>query len=465
MLDSCIWLAGTPGYPLSETQKVIVDMIMEDEGGGGAKHFDRPVLLPHDLDNYEGKYIISPCRPGIPATLPSWSQADEKKVLDSLIRELNDSLLAGLDPEPNLSRSSKRPQLYPAFRSGCVESAAFVGGSNARNLADAAANLGIDSYQLAKGGWKITRENIEKLIPDLKELMSSLPAGTPIILFCLDNSCFLAASEDGSLLPIPKCVQEDDGYHVKGDLVVAPECALQHALELLKKLVTELSEYQLFFVTPITSYIAGPCCNADDHVSNAGNPDFLSKILSDLTKLKFSLRKKLAPATVLDGIELICGPGCNKDRIEHTLRSGWVDPVHPKTHVYSKMALNLIEKVAAASIPVGSQKRKRSDSSEGGHSARAIGPPSRGGQSPRNRLPSNRGGSAVHSAPQPHGSNRADNSGNSLHSHMSWIPPRGRGQYQGRGVARGRGFAVERGRGNHRGGQPRRGWGQPWSRW
>jgi hypothetical protein len=29
------WLAGTPGYPLSETQKVIVDMIMEDEGGGG----------------------------------------------------------------------------------------------------------------------------------------------------------------------------------------------------------------------------------------------------------------------------------------------------------------------------------------------------------------------------------------------------------------------------------------------
>jgi hypothetical protein len=35
MLDSCIWLAGTPGYPLSETQKVIVDMIMEDEEGEG----------------------------------------------------------------------------------------------------------------------------------------------------------------------------------------------------------------------------------------------------------------------------------------------------------------------------------------------------------------------------------------------------------------------------------------------
>ncbi len=183
--------------------------------------------------------------------------------------------------------------IYPAAPKGLsfTRHSVPASGSNAKNLANAAANLGIDSYQLAKGGWKITCENIEKLIPDLKELMSSLPAGTPIILFCLDNSSFLAACEEEGLMPISKCVQEDDGYHVKGDLVVAPECALHHTLELLKKLVTELSEYQLFFVTPITRCIILPCCNADDHVTNSGNPDFPSKILSDLTKLKFSLRK------------------------------------------------------------------------------------------------------------------------------------------------------------------------------
>jgi hypothetical protein len=185
----------------------------------------------------------------------------------------------------------------------------------------------------------------------------------------MDNSSFLAASLEGGLMPISKCVPEDDGYHVKGDLLVAPECALHLTLELLQKLVTELSEYQLFSVTPITRYITGPCCNADDHVTNSGNPDFLNKILSDLTKLKFSLRKKLAPATVLDGIELICGSGCSKDRMEQILRSGWAEPVHPKPHIYSKMGLNLIEKVAAASIPTGSQKRKRSESSEERHSS------------------------------------------------------------------------------------------------
>jgi hypothetical protein len=96
-----------------------------------------------------------------------------------------------------------------------------------------------------------------KLIPDpgSKELMSSLPAGTPITLFCLDNSSFLAASKEGGLVPISKCVPEDDGYHVKGALVVAPECAIQHTLDLLKKVVEELSEYPIFIVSPIDRYI------------------------------------------------------------------------------------------------------------------------------------------------------------------------------------------------------------------
>jgi hypothetical protein len=436
---------------------------MRRGGGDSAIHFDKPVLLPEDLENYDGKYIISPGRPGIPASVPSWSQADEKKVLDILIKELNEKFLAGLDTDPNLSRSSKRPQLYPAFRSGSVESAAFVGGSNAKNLSQAASNLGIDSYTLAKGGWKITRENIEKMIPDLKDLMSSLPAGTPIIIFCLDNSCFLAATEEGGLVPISKCVPEDDGYHVNGALVVAPECALQLTLDLLKRLVTELSEYQVFIITPITRYIMGPCCDEAGHVSNSGDPDFLTSILSGLTKLKFLLRKKLAPAIVLDGIELISGSGCGRERTEQILRTSWADPVHPKQHIYSKMALNLIEKVAASNSTPSSQKRARSESSEDrGRQDRSVrGGGSRGGQQ---AIPPNSHNTA-YTAP---GSSRSARGFQHNNNH-TWTPPRGRGPsrgFPGRGDARDRGHASERGRGNpHRGGQPRGGWRRPWSRW
>ncbi len=80
--------------------------------------------------------------------MPSWSQTDEKTFLDGLLKDLNENLLAGLDPNPNLSRSKQKPLMYPAMRSGTVERIVFVGGSNAKNLSQAASMLGIDAYMI-----------------------------------------------------------------------------------------------------------------------------------------------------------------------------------------------------------------------------------------------------------------------------------------------------------------------------
>jgi hypothetical protein len=227
--------------------------------------------------------------------------------------------------------------------------------------------LGIDAYMIASGGWKLSRENVEKLIPDLHELMSGLPPGTPIVLFCLDNTSFLAATEEGGMVPISKCVPGAQGYHVNGALEVAPERALQTSVEQLKRIVDEFSDFDIFIVTPVTRYVSRPCCKNTAHVTNFGDPDFLENIISDLTKLKFQLRKKLQPATVVNGIELVCGTGCRREKVEQTLTSGWaLDPVHPTSHVYAKMALNLIEKVAAPPTKTDSRKRKRSDESGSG---------------------------------------------------------------------------------------------------
>jgi hypothetical protein len=68
-------------------------------------------------------------------------------------------------------------------------------------------------------------------------MMGNLPAGTPIVLFCLDNSSFLAATEEVGLIPISKCVEEDDGYHVIGALVVAPERSIQFSVEQLNRII------------------------------------------------------------------------------------------------------------------------------------------------------------------------------------------------------------------------------------
>jgi hypothetical protein len=65
--------------------------------------------------------------------------------------------------------------------------------------------------------------------------------------------------------------------------------------------------------------------------------------------MKFQLRKSLVPATVLDGVQLVCGENSSMEKKEQTMRAGWAsDPVHPNSHIYAKMALNLIEKIAPA---------------------------------------------------------------------------------------------------------------------
>jgi hypothetical protein len=378
---------------------------MDDgEGGeGGPTHLDRPVKLLFNLESYDGTHLTSPGRPGIPAFVPTWSQADEKKYLDGLFKDLNENLLVGLDPNPNLSRSKNKPQMYKAVRNGSVERIVFVGGSNAKKLSQAASMIGIDSYMLAKGGWKVTRENIDKLIPDLREMLTGIPVGTPIVLFCMDNSSFLAATEEGGMVPISKCVEGDDGYHVKGALVVAPERAVQYTIDQLKRVVDEFEDYDIFIISPVTRYVSGPCCDNSEHVTNNQDPDFLSTLISDLTKLKFLLKKRLQPAVVLDGIELVCGTGCGREKVEQTLRAGWaLDPVHPTSHVYAKMALNLIEKVANPGNKAENWKRKRSEDSgsgSGSHHGTAPQPPrpvsqsNRGSPSTRYQDGGNRDGS------------------------------------------------------------------------
>jgi hypothetical protein len=119
---------------------------------------------------------------------------------------------------------------------------------------------------------------------------------------------------------------------------------------------------------------------------NFNDPDFLLSILSDLTKLKFHLRKTMAPAVVVDSLELVCGSGYSQEKVAQTVNAGWAaDPVHPNKHIYAKAALNLMEKMAN-SRPVStgsgsSQSRKRnwSASNSGGSPAGSSGGRSNGG--------------------------------------------------------------------------------------
>jgi hypothetical protein len=253
--------------------------------------------------------------------------------------------------------------MYTAMRTGAIEKALFVGGSNAENLSVSASALGLDSYKITKGGWKLTKDNVDKIIPVIRETLAGLPPDTPVILFCLDNSSYLGLGEDGSMNAISRSSESDKKFHVTGALVVAPDKALSHALEQLKRLKDACGPNPVFILSPWPRFVRNPCCDAAGHVSNFSDQDFLQTILRDLTKLRYHLRKTFHPTMVIDSMELICGNSYSLEKAEQVISGGWaLDPVHPTKHIYAKTALNLMEKVANKrdSLPSSqTQNRKR----------------------------------------------------------------------------------------------------------
>ena len=186
---------------------------------------------------------------------------------------------------------------------------------------------------------------------------------------------------------------------------------------------------------------------------------------------------------IIDGIELACGVGCGREKVEQTLPAGWaLDPVHPTSHVYAKMALNLIEKVAAPASKPESRKRKRSEETGSGSGSHS-GPPgqlsrnSREGEHQRDlsRDRSSGVGYNSHHSGSGHGSGYSDYRQNAS-SRSNYNPPRGRaGSVSNRGTsgAGGNRFDSDRGRnfqgprGGFDGGYGGRGLprGRPWQRW
>ncbi len=147
----------------------------------------------------------------------------KKELITCLIKDVNSVFFSGLDENPNLFRSAARPLAKESQEKKKVstEATLTVGGSNATRRAETLANLGIDSYKLASPGWKLNKENAEKIVPDLKEILETIPQDAPVIFFCLDNTIFKVTTAEGELTNISRCVPEDDGFHVNGSLVVA----------------------------------------------------------------------------------------------------------------------------------------------------------------------------------------------------------------------------------------------------
>ncbi len=77
-----------------------------------------------------------------------------------------------------------------------------------------------------KSGWKINKDSVDKILPDLEKTLAQTPENIPVIIQGLDNSAYLGATDDGGMAPLSQCVPKDKGFHAVGALVVASEVDL-----------------------------------------------------------------------------------------------------------------------------------------------------------------------------------------------------------------------------------------------
>jgi hypothetical protein len=307
----------------------------------------------------------------LPAALEALTEKKEKELITCLIKDVNSVFFSGLDENPYLSRSAARPMAKEIQGKTKVSTDATltVGGSNAMRLAEALANLGIDSYKLATPGWKLNKENAEKIVPDLKEILETIPQDAPVIFFCLDNTVFKVATAEGELTNISKCVAEDDGFHVNGSLVVAPDFFIKNQIELLKLLVSYCGGRTVLILCPVPRYATFRCCDDPGHCTNFDDPAYLTTLINDLARVQAAIKKAIPEATAVDTLDTLAGQGTkNMESKVEVVKNCWSqDPVHANLHAYFKLASNtiqLIEGGLKGPSPANSNNKRQRVASE-----------------------------------------------------------------------------------------------------
>jgi hypothetical protein len=185
-----------------------------------------------------------------------------------------------------------------------------------------------------------------------------MPPDTPIILYCLDNSAFMGVSIDGSMAKAPG---GESGYHATGELIVAPDRALVNPIGNLKRLIEACGDHPVFVISPHFRFVRGLCCYAAGHMTNFGDPNFIREMVKDLSRVFHLLRRSLPNAKVIEGMELICGKNYNLEKATAAATTCWTaDIIHPTSHTYAKMALQLLEAIApqntAGPVQAGSSR-------------------------------------------------------------------------------------------------------------
>jgi hypothetical protein len=363
LFDLTHWLDSTPGYCLSKYNAALRAMLSSLRPT--AVFFPGRTFLPTTTSEFTKK-LFERVGLTVPGSISPISSDDEQKLIYPLLAELCTRFKLSMDTLPNLSRDMViTPRV--AHQEDDIP-ALFIGGSNADKLANAAASLGVVADTITEGGWILSTSSVSIILPQVEAYCATLPPDAPVVIYCLDNSSFCCADQDGTLSAIAKD-KSDNKYHVVGELVVVHEITMAAAVTNLKRLLAICGDRKVFIITPCLRYANASCCSATGHCVHRLIPDFAIRLLEDLRRLHSFFKQRLssfANCTVIPAGDLIAGKKDASTSDIIAAYSGW-GTVHGSGTSYTRMALYMMDNlfrvpIAKPAPPSNKGKRPRSES-------------------------------------------------------------------------------------------------------
>ena len=179
-----------------------------------------------------------------------------------------------------------------------------------------------------------------------------------IVFQLLDNVLFQGRRFDGSTSLQSK--GSDGQFHVEGELILAPKATQLNIFNLLKPVMAASGDIPFILITPMQRYVAGSCCEYDEHLTNRREPGYVSAMLDGVEDVRRNFRSFLFSDNIRRAGVINPSPlteGLDQSEVWGT------DPIHPKKEFYTKLAQLTVEQVERV---IGKKRRLEDDDLAGG---------------------------------------------------------------------------------------------------
>jgi hypothetical protein len=273
-----------------------------------------------------------------PITFQGLSKDNCSELLSILLTCVFSNFRACPSPENILVRTTT-PTAQPLSETS-VQKVVLIGSSNLKNCTPFFNDPNFVVIDNSQPGWMPTSDNIAALQSTVRA--HAAQQVNAFVFDLLGNSSIRFEQIDSSTsLPF----KSQGRFHLGGKVVVSPPDIFKKTTAAIVPILLEKKDIPCVIVPPIPRYLFSRCCSDTGHCTNAQDPEYSEKLLSDFLRLRNDLIKNLVAAgvtnfKVLDACCTTAGATTAnaKTRITDLMRVTARDGIHFTVEGYQNLA-------------------------------------------------------------------------------------------------------------------------------